>query len=353
MNCLEVICDVVYGVTICGDFNMPQVSWANWYDLSCMLALETCLCSFVTDNGLQQLVHDNTRLNNSLDLLLTSDPFAIADVTVAPPFSTSDHSSITWRAWFPLAQPRPEATGHDFRRADYNGMCSYFAGIDWIQLFTCVAPDDVNGIWLLLKRIICNALDMFVPHRRVFVRTNCYPPHIMWVLKRKRYLWRRRHLVGGLSRYNLEAVRCKRLIMRYHRTKEQRLLQTKSLPAFYRHVNKKLCSGHRIAPLRQADSSFVTNDTSKAEKFNAYFVTVFTQSIPDAPVAQSPDGPISNNISFTPDVVYKALKKSKRTLSAGPDAIPSVFWASVAAALALPVSILFTSSYIFSKLPYD
>ena len=83
---------------------------------------------------------------------------------------------------------------------------------------------------------------------------------------------------------------------------------------------------------------------------NAYFVTVFTQSTPDAPVAQSADGPISNNISFTPDVVYKALKKSKRTLSAGPNAIPSVFWASVAAALALPVSILFTSSYIFFKI---
>ena len=80
---------------------------------------------------------------------------------------------------------------------------------------------------------------------------------------------------------------------------------------------------------------------------------MFTQSIHNAPVAQSANGPISNNISFTPDVVCKALKKSKRTLSAGPDAIPSVFWASVAAALALPVSILFTSSYIFSKLPYD
>ena len=129
-------------------------------------------------------------------------------------------------------------------------------------------------------------------------------------------------------------------------------MQTKFLLAFYRHVNKKLCSGHRIAPLRQADSSLVTNDTSKAETFNAYFVTVFAQSIPDAPVAQSADGPISNNISFTRDV-YKALKKSKRTLSARPDAIPSVFWASVAAALAPPVSSLFTSSYIFSKLPDD
>ena len=128
--------------------------------------------------------------------------------------------------------------------------------------------------------------------------------------------------------------------MRYHCTKERRLLQAKSLPAFYRHVNKKLCSGHRIAPPRQADSSLVTNDTSKAETFNAYFVTVFTQFIPDAFVAQSADGPILNNISFTPDVVYKALKKYKRTLSAGPDAFPSVFWLSFAAALALPVSIL-------------
>ena len=232
-------------------------------------------------------------------------------------------------------------------------MCAYFEGIDWVHLFTCVAPDDVNSIWLLLKRIICNALDMFVSHRRVFVCTNCYPPHIMWVLKRKRYLWRWRYLADGQSRYNLEAVKCKRLIMRYHRTKEQRLLQTKFLPAFYRHVNKKLCNGHRIAPLRQTDSLLVSNDTSKADTFNVYFVTVFTQSIPDAPVAQAADGPVSNNISFTPGVVYKALKKPKWTLSAGPDAIPSVFWASVAAALALPVSILFTSSYIFSKLPYD
>ena len=318
MNCLEVLCDVAYGVTICGDFNKPQVNWANEYDLSCMPALKACLCCFVTDNGLQQLVRDNVRLNNTLDLLPTSEPFAIADVTVASPFSTSDHSSITWSAWFPLAQPRPEATGHDFRRIDYNGMCAYFAGIDWVQLFTCVALDDV---WLLLKRIICNALDIFAPHRHVFVRTNCCPPHIMWVLKRKRYLWRRRHLAGGLSRYNLEAVRCKRLIVRYHRTKEQWLLQTKSLSTFYRHVDKKFCSGYRIAPLGQADSLLVTNDTSKAETFNAYFDTVFTQSIPDAPVAQSLDGPISNNISFTPDVVYKALKKFKRTLFAGPDAI--------------------------------
>ena len=52
MDCLEAICDVAYGETICGDFNMPQANWANGYDLSYMPAIEACLCSFVTDNGL-------------------------------------------------------------------------------------------------------------------------------------------------------------------------------------------------------------------------------------------------------------------------------------------------------------
>ena len=103
-------------------------------------------------------------------MLLTSDPFAIADVTVAPPFNTSDHSSITWRAWFPLAQPRPETTGHDFRRADYNGMCVYFTDIDWVQLFTYV-PDNANGILLLLKQCIgyvCPTSTCLCAHKLIF-----------------------------------------------------------------------------------------------------------------------------------------------------------------------------------------
>ena len=82
--------------------------------------------------------------------------------------------------------------------------------------------------------------------------------------------------------------------LRSHRTKERRLLQAKSLFTFYRHVNKKLCCGHRIVQLRQADDSVVTNDASKSEAFNAYVVTVFTQPIPDAPIDQPASGPNFN-----------------------------------------------------------
>ena len=70
----------------------------------------------------------------------------------------------------------------------------------------------------------------------------------------------------------------------------------------------------------------MTYDASNAEAFNAYIVAVFTQSIHDMPIDQPVSGSISNNVIFTPDIVYKALQKAKRTLSAGPDAAPSVFW---------------------------
>ena len=63
--------------------------------------------------------------------------------------------------------------------------------------------------------------------------------------------------------------------------------------------------------------------------------------------------PISINVILTPDAVYKALQKAKKTLFVGPDAIPSISWQSVAAALILLISILFTLFYIFSKLPLE
>ena len=49
--------------------------------------------------------------------------------------------------------------------------------------------------------------------------------------------------------------------------------------------------------------------------------------------------------------MYKALKNSKRTMSSSSGDIPSIFWAKLAAVLALPISIIFSASYHFAILP--
>jgi len=95
----------------------------------------------------------------------------------------------------------------------------------------------------------------------------------------------------------------------------------------------------------------LTDDISRAKAFNEYFLSVFTHSNSVQYAAETHPTTMSDNVIFSPDVVCKALHNAKHTLSSGPDAIPSLFWAKVASAVSFPVSVIFTSSYMFSKLP--
>jgi hypothetical protein len=51
------------------------------------------------------------------------------------------------------------------------GFLSIFSNVNWLAIFAQVSPSDVNGVWLLFKNIISQAVDIFVPlvgvkHRR-------------------------------------------------------------------------------------------------------------------------------------------------------------------------------------------
>jgi len=80
------------GVTvICGDLNCPD-KWQLNQRPSDMC--QKMLCEFAVFNGFTQCTPEPTRSGNLLDLVLVSDPLAVSDITVAPPFSTSDHNLV-------------------------------------------------------------------------------------------------------------------------------------------------------------------------------------------------------------------------------------------------------------------
>ena len=357
INCLNLLSDVVYGITICGDFNLPNINWVNGFDLSCLHPLEARLASFVVDNGMSQLVHEPTRLTHILDLLLVNDPLSVCDVNLSSPFSTSDHNSITWLMWHPIAvSKRPAVTHFNFHRCNYGAMNTYLSQINWIQLFSVIASNDINGLWFHFKRVIFAAIELFTPlcvtrRRQVF----SYPPYVKRALKRKLILWRKRHTsVDGLDLYKKQAIVCQNLIKRFHKSREQRLLSSNSLSAFYRHVNKRLGSSHRIAPLKSASKgTIITDDAGRAQELNNYLLSVFNKSHPADSVPQTISGIISDDVIFTPSIIYKALRGAKKTLSAGPDKIPSILWANIAASVVFPVLVIFTSSYVHSCIPDD
>ena len=66
---------------------------------------------------------------------------------------------------------------------------------------------------------------------------------------------------------------------------------------------------------------------------------------------QTISGIISDDVIFTPSIIYKALRGAKKTLSAEPDKIPSILWFNIAGSVVFPVLVIFTSSYVHSCIP--
>ena len=229
-------------------------------------------------------------------------------------------------------------------------MISQFLGsIDWVNLFISVPPNDVNGLWLIFKSVIMQAIALHVPKR-----THCrkhtphYPSYIQRAIQRKLFLRRKRQLTGGKARCVLQAYKCNQLVTKYHAYRERKLLARNYVSAFYKQFNAKMSTSRGgVAPLIINNNTLIS-DTDKACALNAYFSFVFSRHDVTTLPLYGVDKPITNDVDFSQAVVYKALKNSKRTLSSGPDDIPSICWAKLAAVLALPISIIFSASYHFA-----
>jgi hypothetical protein len=139
-------------------------------------------------------------------------------------------------------------------------------------------------------------------------------------------------------------------VRKFHVRLERKLLSYGSLRAFYKHVNCKLHALQRVAPV-YSNNELVTNDSDKAQAFNDYFASVFT--VPTVPTANCNGyvNVVSPDVCFSQTETYKALLSAKRSFSAGPDSIPSAFWANLASVLALPMSVLFSLSHNFGVIP--
>ena len=146
-TCLDLSCDIDYVYTIVGDFNMLDILWS---DLSTYPARLSSFVNFVINNNLHQLVCNPTWSENILALLLTNDNLAVINVTVLAPFSTSDHSSISWYTWFaavskPTNSNDPNISSFNFTKANYEGLNSYLLTLDWVQIFSSLNPMDVES----------------------------------------------------------------------------------------------------------------------------------------------------------------------------------------------------------------
>jgi hypothetical protein len=337
---------------------LPNIDWSNLSNG--VPAAEENLTDFIRQNGYHQMVLSPSRATNFLDLLIVSDKRSVYNVELQPPFATSDHASVSW-----LMQ-RPTRTGGDytalrnFALADYVALEQYFDEIDWLTMFLSVAPYDVEGLWSIFKKTICDAVNKHVPlSSKRSGRSVRYPRVIQLALNKKRALWRKKDSTTSHAAYKRQARKCCKLLRQHHARIERRLLCNGSTGVFYQYVNKRLTGTTRkvSAPLKDPKGNIITDDLIKANEFNAYFSSVFQSDMSvdndEPPKSSTAATSTSIPIDFSPKVVYDAMRTAKKLLSSSPDGIPSVFWAKVALCLSFPASIIFGCSYKFCKVPAD
>ena len=114
-------------VLIMGDFNYPKINWDSLDCDSSSLAFR----DLILDNYLYQprAARQPTRLNNILDLVISSNANMVNDVQVLEHLGNSDHNILVCD----VGLTKNQIPTRKYLKADNESMREWFLNIDWYK----------------------------------------------------------------------------------------------------------------------------------------------------------------------------------------------------------------------------
>ena len=337
LNTIEPIIDFDATTILLGDFNM-----------------NTCNCScdffnFMQQHGFNQLVRDPTRYDNILDFVFTNDPFAIFNLEVNQPFSTSDHNSITFCivSFIKNETDAGESARYNFQKADWQKIAEMLKLINWTELFL---NRDYQELWDIFHGVLLGILNACVPKllcaRRNTRNYKCYPKNIIKMQNKKRILgqaWQKTKSVLTKLRYRKVAADCRKAIFDYYTSLELKVINSNNLGQFYKYANRKLSSRSGIGVIRNENGEFISDPAGQADMFNEFFAASFVSDNNSNPPfsSRAPPGVGLANIAFTQRDVYLKLNKLKVNTAGGPDTLSPLFLKNISCFITAPLAFMF------------
>lgn len=356
LQCTELLCNFLLSYQACvnpvffvGDFNMPKISWdipESIGDSSHDIFVETCLL-----NGLSQLVSFPTREGNLLDLVLTSHPQTINEISVTEPFaSTCDHLSISFSVLIPVGfkdRTKTHKSFPNFRKGNYAAINKYLSMVDWATIMRYSA--DVESLWSNICEVLNFCIEKFIPKTsRNIDKKVKYPKHIRKLLTKKKRVYKKdRRKYVEISKQYEKAVRS------FYASIESKVIYSADIKKFYAYVNGKTKCKNSVPPLRNRNGALILDDTQKCSLLNEYFSSIFTNDDGNSPqfARRAPENASINSALFTYENVVEAMRKLPSKTSRSPDGYPAFFLKSIRHELAIPLCVLFELSMSTSKIP--
>ena len=347
-------------IIVCGDFNVPNIDWATAAP-TLTSPNASLLCNIVMDSFLTQMVTLPTRENNILDLVLTSHADLVTYVHLTDNLADCDHEVVE----FLVAVTSPAI--HERKRKLYNFKQANFEEFESLLSATPWDIIDYNGdvdmAWNLWKDLFLSAADQVIPKITWRKRkSKCwFSSNTITMIHRKRKLYRvkKKHpSPENLARYR-RISNIVRLL-----TRQETKCHFASLCDTYRHNPKQFWKWvnsvrnfRDVIPPLVGGTGIISDDQEKANEFNSYFESVFTDedvSHIDSLNLPNQGPPIHvDSIIFSSDSVFEELLKIDCSKACGPDLIPTILLKKGAVSICSSLAKLYTLSMEKGVLPRD
>ena len=358
-----------------GDINFPELENTNWESNQSNNQLEQKFLGLFNDLGLKQCINSPThRKGNILDVVLTNSPHTVNDLNVLDDSSvcSSDHFPISFNVTANIRRRRScKRVIQNLKKADWHTLNNDLQNTDWHSL---LCSSDVEQCWKIFRERFDDLCTKSIP--KITVKNGFQPPwfdsevfdkcrekerHRADLKKCKKERLSQENLTGEPQSPCPKEIS---LEIKFQSTRRQvnQLIRSKMRSNFSddhseNTISKKFWSyvkatsnSHRIPESIYYNDQHRTNHEDQANLFNTFFYEQFS-----SPSNYAID--INYNLNFDihidEHIVYPILKHLDPNKASGPDKIHGTVLKKCAKSLAIPLSILFRTSYYTCKIPRD
>ena len=347
-------------VVITGDFNHETINW----ELMEAQSEGQRFLDKVQDLFLNQHVNEATRGSNILDLVLSSNPEQVRNLTVTERFGTSDHNIVKFEIIVKEETKQWREKYRDYRNADFTKIRSEVKSADWKQVREGSSLEDV---WCKFKDTLNKAAEK---HVKVKERIKGRPPKPMWWTK-KIYKLRKNRLKWWQKFRESKDEEDERKYLDYQKqvTKEVKLAKKKleerlgknikeDRKGFYKYAKSKMTVKEGVGPIEDENGNLIRDEKTMAAEFNKFFKSVFTEE--DTEHVPEPEQLYTgtneerlDDINLTEERVLKKLKLINPSKSPGNDNLNNSILKETAEEIAKEVTEMFRKSLDETSLPED
>lgn len=342
---------------ICGDFNLPGMSWPSPTANSNASRL---LLDMLDNTHLLQIVSEPTRFRHGqrpslLDLVITSEEDLVSNLRCMPPLGKSDHSVLGFHIQLSL-KSQPRRTSIDKTFINFETINCDLSRTDWASVLSMTTVEECWSSF-------CDTLLSVKSHHTVTRKYSLCPSKpwingpIIKMIRVKKSMWQRYRRSGLDSDYaghRRLSNELSALISFSRREYELGIVNSSNPKRLYKYVRSSLSSKVATPQLRNEQGEVTGVDEEVASIFAESFAASFTIEpdgvLPTTHQASRMQESLTE-VVFTEELVLEKLTCLDVTKSQGPDGISAAYLKSCAASLCFPICLLLQKSFECSSLP--